>query len=344
MESKLAPEQKELLNDSFWLAYILTLTKKIDNLWIKSYISDFLLFFSSIYTNEILTANFGKMSPNITMPRSELRKMRINNIKLLPMENTKTIKSKVLDMGVSFDCYVFDMTVLCDDSIELFDTNFRMWEFQIKNQETLDNLNAIVNTPLTWTKRFLGDNYERIYSTIEELSNLYLKKIKKYNFKSYSYSSYKLFKNKITNDEKIYIIQRYGLVKSVIWLDRIFNEKVKIQVGNLSFDFEKFFTKIKAIVIEIIGNDRNNCNYELISALIKINNQTIDDNFFIINRKVRDNIHYSKNSEITKEEFKIVSEYQDIYLKNVIDVFDHNINIKLNLNYKIALAIAKLRY
>ena len=115
-------------------------------------------------------------------------------------------------------------------------------------------------------------------------------------------------------------------------------------VGKLNFDFEKFFMKIKAIVIEIIGNDRNNCNYEIINKLLSINNDTIDNKFFKINRKVKDNIHYGKTNEITEKEIKIVNEYQDIYLKNVIDIFDNNINIKFNLGYKFALAIAKLEY
>lgn len=344
MKEKLTLEQKELLNDSFWLAYVLRLIKKVDNIWIKSYISNFILFFASIYENEIIVANLGKMSPDITMTRSELNKMRNNNIKLLPMESTEIIKSKILDMGVNFNNYVFDMTVLCDNRLELFDTNFRMWEFQIKNEERFDNLNAIVNTPLTWTKRFLGDYYESISKIIDYSSNQYIKEIEKYDFKSYSYSSYKFFKNKITNDEKIYIIQRYGLVKSVIWFERIFKKKMKVVVGELNFDFEKFFMKIKAIVIEIIGNDRKNCDYEIINKLLSINNETIDNKFFKINRKVRDNIHYGKTNEITEEEIKIVNEYQDIYLKNVIDIFDNNINIKFNLGYKFALAIAKLEY
>ena len=187
MKVKLTLEQKELLNDSFWLAYILRFIKKVDNIWLKSYISNFMLFFSSIYANEIIVANFGEMSPDITMTRSELNKMRINNIKLLPMENTENIKSKILDMGVDFNNYVFDMTVLCDNNLELFDTNYRMWEFQIKNEEKFDNLNAIVNTPLTWTKRFLGDYYESISNIIDELSDQYIKEIEKLLKDGYAY-------------------------------------------------------------------------------------------------------------------------------------------------------------
>ena len=329
MNEKLTPEQKELLNDLFWLAYILRLTEKIDNKCIKLYINNFMLFFSSIYSNEILIANFGKMSPDVTMTERDIKNIRTINIKLLPMENTENIRSKISDMGIDFDNYVFDMTVLCDNKLELFDTNFRMWEFQVRNEGTLDDLNAIIKTPLSWTKRFLGDYTEEIYNKIDELSDQNVKEIEKYNLKSYSYSSYKLFKNNITNDEKIYIIQRYGLVKSIIWFERIFKEKMKIEVGELKFDFEKFFTKIKSIVIETIGNDRNNCDYEIINKLISINNDSIDNDFFVINRKMRDNIHYGKTNEISEEEIKFLNKYQDIYLKNVINIFDDNINIKI---------------
>lgn len=337
-------EQLELLNDSFWLAYILKFVEKSDNVWIKSYISNFMLFFSSVYVNEIIVANFGKISSDITMTRKELKSMRINNIKLLPMKSTENIMSKIKEMGLDFNNYAFDMTILCDDNLELFDTNFRMWEYQKKNEERFDNLNAIVNTPLTWTKRFLGEYYEYLFRLMEEQSDKYLKNIEKYNFKSYSYSSYKLFKNKLSEDEKVYIIQRYGLLKSIIWFENIFEEKMEVEVGELKFSFEKFFMKVKAIVIETIGNDRNNCDYGTIKQLLTTNKQTIDDKFFKINRKMRDNIHYTKTSEFDNEELEILKKYQDIYLKNMIDIFDENINIKFNLGYKFALGLAKLEY
>ena len=344
MSYNLTLEQEELLNDSFWLAYILKLINKVDNLWVKSYISNFMLFFSSIYTNELIVANFGNISPSISMTRKELKEIRMNNIKLLPMENTENIKSKMNDMGVDFDHYVFDMTIICDSELELFDTNFRMWEYQVKNQEQFENLNAIVNTPLTWSKRFLGEYYEKIFELLDELSDKYLEKIKKCNLESHSYPSCKLFNNKLSIDEKIYIMQRYGLIKSMIWFENIFKEKMKLEIGDLKFDFERFFFKIKAIVIEIIGNDRKNCNYEIIKQLLITNDKTIDSKFFKINRKMRDNIHYSKINQLNNEEIEILKKYQDIYLKNMISIFDSNISVKFNLGYKLALRLAKLEY
>ena len=72
MSYNLNLEQLELLNDSFWLAYILKFIEKVVNIWIKSYISNFMLFFGSNYAHELIVANFGNMSPDITMTRKEL--------------------------------------------------------------------------------------------------------------------------------------------------------------------------------------------------------------------------------------------------------------------------------
>ena len=197
MRHKLTLEQLELLNDSFWLSYILKFIRKADNLWIKSYISNFMLFFASVYANELIVANFGDISPEITMTKKELKDIRINNIKLLPMENTHNIKTKMKAMGIDFEHYVFDMIIICDNNLELFDTNFRMWEYQTKNEEQFENLNAIVNTPLTWTKRFLGDYYKEINIVLEQLSDKHVKNINEYNLKYYSYPSCKLFNRKL---------------------------------------------------------------------------------------------------------------------------------------------------
>ena len=88
MSCMLTLEQLELLNDSFWLSYIFKFVKKIDNLGIKSYISNFMLFFSSIYAHELIKANLAEINQEIPIRKKELANMRMNNVKLLPMEST----------------------------------------------------------------------------------------------------------------------------------------------------------------------------------------------------------------------------------------------------------------
>lgn len=49
---------------------------------------------------------------------------------------------------------------------------------------------------------------------------------------------------------------------------------------------------------------------------------------------MRNNIHYNKKENISKEELSLLDRYQDIYLKTVLDIFNENIKISLNRNYK----------
>lgn len=49
-------------------------------------------------------------------------------------------------------------------------------------------------------------------------------------------------------------------------------------------------------------------------------------------------------NELSDEEYKELSENQDIYLNYVISEMDKKINFKFNLKYKIAYTLAKLQY
>ena len=344
MTNSLTKEEKEILNDSFWLTYISKIINNVDNLWVKHYITNFVLFFSTIYVNELINANYGKINPEINLTEKELKNLRVENIKQLPKESNKKIEDKIKDMGLDFNKYLFDMTILCDQEKTLYDINFRMWNLTIRNKENYGKLESIINTSLSLMEEFLYDYYEGIFKIAEKHSDIYIKNIQKYRFKAYSYSSHKFFKTNIIPDEKIYILQRYGLIKSIMWFEKIFERKMNIKIGELQFDLEKFIMKIKAIVIETIGHDRKSCNYTILNRLLEINEKTIDNNFFKINRKIRNNIHYNRIQKIEEEELKIAKQYQDVYFENLIKIFDDNIDISIGLKNKFDLFLAKLKY
>lgn len=104
-----------------------------------------------------------------------------------------------------------------------------------------------------------------------------------------------------------------------------------------------FFIKMKAIIIELFWND-NRKHLSILDEIFELNNIEIDKKFYAINRKIRDNIHYNWIANIKEVEYQFVSNYQDIYLKNVIKVFDEYINIKFDDIYEIDYKFAKLIY
>lgn len=82
----------------------------------------------------------------------------------------------------------------------------------------------------------------------------------------------------------------------------------------------------------------------ILNKIFQLNNVQIDKKFYALNRRIRDNIHYNWISDIKEEEYQVVSNYQHIYLKNVIKVFDEYINIKFDGMYERDYEFAKLIY
>lgn len=244
-------------------------------------------------------------------------------------------------MGIDFENYVFDLNLYVNNDI-LIDTNFRNWNFNKK--EYFELLDGMVATPFRWIEILLPGLLEKAEKILEDLINKYLNNIDKFKLEKKPYASSKLFNNTNINDnEKVYILQRYGLVKTTLLLNKLIKESIVFNIGDLEINSKHFFTKIKAIIIELFWND-NKKHLSILNNIFELNNIEIDKNFYTLNRKIRDNIHYNWIANIEEEEYQFVYHYQDIYLKNVIKIFDKHMIIKFNDTYESDYKFAKLRY
>jgi hypothetical protein len=149
--------------------------------------------------------------------------------------------------------------------------------------------------------------------------------------------------NNIDNNDKLYILQRYGLVKTTIFIDNILKEEITFDIGQFHFDSRKFITKIKAIIIEMFWNDRTPDN-TILKEIFERNEKCIPDEFYSINRNCRNNLHYSDYHYLSKKDNKVLEEYQDKYLNNALLTFDRDIKFKFGLLYKFEISLAKLKY
>ena len=91
-------------------------------------------------------------------------------------------------------------------------------------------------------------------------------------------------------------------------------------------DFNSFLLKVKASLIELLWNDKNNNNIPFLNEILNNYPEEINDEFFPINRKCRDNIHYGFYNELTEDEINFLNKYQDIYLRYIINKFEKKIN------------------
>lgn len=334
----------EILNDSFWLGIILTTADKLKNEMMKALLTDFLLFFSSSFCEELIIYKFGEVKDPRYVSNKQVKDLRRRYIKKCPLYNSKTIKNIVNEMGINFEDYVFDNVLFYIDD-ELIDINSRTWIN--RNKENFDLYNGIILSPRRWIKNF----HPQLNDIFEELRKPYVdefvKRFSKKNVTYKTYSSKKLFNNKLSNDEKIYILQRIGLLKTIMFFSIIFRKGNFITINeekDIKVNFDYFLLKVKATLIEMLWSDRIQNNLPFLNRVLENYPKGICDKFFPINRKCRDNIHYGFYNELTNEELSILDQFQDIYLNYVIKEFEKQLIVKFGIGYKVGLSLAKIQY
>ncbi|HIT11994.1 MAG TPA: hypothetical protein IAB58_04310 [Candidatus Pelethosoma merdigallinarum] len=334
----------EILNDSFWLGIILTTADKIQNEILKALLTDFLLFSSSSFCEEVITYKFGELKDPNYVSDKQVKDLRKNYFKKCPLYNSKTIKNIIEEMGIDFENYVFDNVLFYIDD-ELIDINSRTW--LNRKKENFELYNGIILSPRRWIKNF----HPQLNEFFEELRKPYVDEfIKRFDKKETTYKSYsskKIFNNDLSNDEKIYILQRIGLLKTTMFFSKLFNKNNFITISeekNIKVSFDSFLLKVKAALIEMLWNDKKQNNIPFLNLILENYPKEICEEFFPVNRKCRDNLHYGFHNELTNEELGVLNQNQDKYLDYVIKKLEEQLTIKFGVGYKIGLALAKIQY
>lgn len=89
-----------------------------------------------------------------------------------------------------------------------------------------------------------------------------------------------------------------------------------------SLDFNNYLRKYRALIICIIGNDLSKMNTLFSKTIWNAINDKIDKNFSPLNRRIRDNIHYSIINTFSDEELS--------YLDIVYNYFINNLNLNID--------------
>lgn len=334
----------EIVNDAFWLSFILEIKRNLTDYNQKELLSHFLIIISAIFCDETLIAKYGKISDKSTITKKEIVDFRNFILKDCFTSSSKTAKAIIDEMGINLDNYIFDIVLTLDNS-KLIDINFRSWSYIKPKQKRL--LEGIVSTPNAWMELLMPDIYPLLIETLSNITKKYVSTISELKIDSKSYSSNKLFCNSnLGIDDKLYILQRYGLIKTIHYIDSLFYENISIpfDCNSLNLDFKAFLTKCKATILEIFWNDKKqNNDITVLDEVFFINDCTIPNRFFKLNRCVRNNLHYEDYHYITQEDIDFVIKYQKIYIENIINVFNKHISIKLDTSYKIGLALAKVQ-
>ena len=171
MDDKQLKIVNEILNDAFWLGYILEIKRELKDYNKKEILSSFLIFFSSIFVEETVKANYGGLSGKRKITLKEIEELRNYNLKYSPSTKSLNTNEVIEEMGIDFEHYTFDIVLSLNDN-DLLDINFRNWNFnKSSNFELLD---GIVATPLRWIEIIMPEIYETIKETLQNLSLIHI--------------------------------------------------------------------------------------------------------------------------------------------------------------------------
>lgn len=336
----------ETINDSFWLGVILTVEDNLEDYQMKNILSAFLLHFSSIFCQEVVKYKLGKIINPELSNNSNLKKMRNSYLKDTPLYDSKKIKKVIEEMGINFDKDgIFDIVLYMLDN-ELIDINSRNWNFnKINNYEMY---NGIICSPRRWIKNQLTEEINNGFEKLrKEIVEQIIKKFSEIKIIPKSYSTKRLFNTGLSYNEKVYILQRIGLIKTIKLIYEIFGkENFSIEKDDTGFyiDFNVFFIKVKATLIEMIWNDNKNNDIPFLREILSELPKELDESFFIINRKCRDNIHYGFYNNLEKEEYLILDKNQNIYINYIIEELNKKITYVFDKKYCLEIKIANFLY
>lgn len=332
----------EIMQDTYFFYMLLEIKRKLKNIEAKSYLTMFIkgLAVALNYELSVCLENCGIIEkdkffkPNMKNKVRKERQWLHQNIC-----NSNKINKKIQEMGLDFSNEVYDLNVVIKNN-KILDINFE----QFGDDENLDFWNSVfyLNEQVIETifkvfdEKFESNISKKLYEMTDVyISGKVLNPIKnKINGKRYSYQSYKLFSKSIELDaiDKIFILYRYRLISSIILIEKVFyGKELKISIEPLfSLDFKNYIRKYKSISICIVGDELMKMNTDFSNSILEEINNKIDAKFFPLNRKMRDNIHYSEINEFSNEEIDYLDTKQSEYL-NII--YKHFIN-KINLRYK----------
>lgn len=337
----------EIIQDALFFTLFLRIKKNMSNEWAKVYMVMFLKQVASIFLWEFATVleEYGGLPRSKIYPEKEkynnLIKDERGKIKQR-VKNSNLMKSKIDGMGIEYNNLIYDLNIVLNDNGRLLDFNFEGYN----ENEDIAFWNGVFLFPETVLKiASLGDLDSLFEGTIKSLKPFTDILEKNISGTPSSYSSNKLFKNcdDLNDEDKTLILFRYRLVESISLIGEAF-PKVEISLvsDTLNLSLKRYLRKYRALVIEIIGKELMALDTIYSDNLLESIHPNVPKTFYSINRKLRNNIHYTEViKNLTDKENELLDKYQHVYLGIITGSFNKCLSIELDDEYQIANEILK---
>ncbi|MDD4796087.1 MAG: hypothetical protein PHG03_06040 [Bacilli bacterium] len=330
----------EILQDSFFFSLLLRIKRSLKEVEAKSYLTMFIKQLSVVYIYELSVCleNYGIIKKDYFYKPNMKKRVKIERQCLhQSIFNSDKITKKILEMGIDLSELVYDLNIVVNDGKLLY-TNFEDYneDKDLEFWNSIFYLNEEVLETIFKALRIDEQSIKILYEKISEKVKDIIPKLENYiNGKRYSYSVFKLFSNSknLEQPDKIFILYRYRLITSIMHIEKIFSSiPIEIHIGDIiNLEFKTYLRKYKSLIIDIIGNDLMKINTSNSKIIIdKINKKITNKNFYAVNRKLRNNVHYTNITSLTDDEIQILDYNQNNYLLIITSFFEKSINIDID--------------
>lgn len=350
----------EIFQDALFFQVLYEITVNMDNSEAVIIVDRFLKLQSVVFMSELMKFFDEKhIELGIWAEKNEfvrrLNEERNNNgIHYSPIGSDR-MKNIIEDMGISWESSCYDINLVVKDNNVI---NLNVEDYGVKPDELWKNILIIaksasdgalatVSSKIT-TEVFLEYGKEKIIENSKRLQDFL-------SGTRYSYSSCVLFsKTKdLTVEDKVFIMYRYRLIYlAYAFLNSL--EGMLVQIGtagtniyNIEFEMKSYVRKHIAMVCEIIHNDLDKLK-SLQTPFYKevqkdIDAQIGEKSFFPLNRKLRNNLHYSLGTTpLSKKELNVVDKYQPIYIECILKKFQSKMSINISEEVKEATELLRI--
>lgn len=335
----------EIIGDLICFEFTLKIKTLIKDIEVKTYLSQFLKILAPIYAYEIANSlqKFGIMNKNDFFNPGMSQKIHDERQRAIKCIIVKSSRKEEIahDMGLDFNNKVYDMNIIIGNN-KLFGMNYEDYMDRV-DEENFDFWESLFDFPRRALDAFILSlnfdiNLDNVFENIsEQLEQIALDVENKLHCSRYSYSSYTLFSKSKSLDiiDKMFILYRYRMISSVTNIEHVL-PSFSIDLGNnCVISLKKFFRKYKAIIIEIAGGELKNMDTEFCCNIKRsLESDIQNDNFWKLNRIIRNNLHYGKTITLKNEELAIVDHYQTIYLNIISEHMVDNLNIQIDKECK----------
>lgn len=338
----------KILQDFTYIYLLILIAINMDNEEYTQLLDYLCVFLLSIFGSELVKSSIIDVSSFSKSDIASINKIRTLYLKDEPKKSSKLISQLNNQTGINLKTSTFDIVITKDLlTNKLVSINYPYFLYSSIPDDIKDVMDTVQRFPVTVLKiafDALEINFEKINNELQEIAKQGVALIKsKIKLKRYSYSSVDLFKKtNLTDSEKYFVLYRYPLVSLAQLLPvfqpiQIITEKDSFPYINTSFTE----SKIKSIVIETIYRDHNHLDLQLTNDFTaRIN--SIPQNFYPLNRKLRNNIHYTSIDVISDNDYDLIIQHQNTYLKTLLDTMAKHLNITIKPYNRFFTLISKL--